>query len=182
MSHDPRTGVTSGIVRHLELEGELAACRMPHDRVAQLSEETIRQYLINKQKFDQRFGHTIDAIEQKRQHNLAEAKKDTIKRITTVLQQSIGQKRTEARGEEGRKDVKVERLVRKAGQSGLKSDQRVLLSSSRWAWSWVLDEWENPPPSSLVARRDTEEARQLAAVVDWATRDAPSGNNRWNVV
>ena len=163
---------TSGIVRHLEPEGELAACRMPHDRVAQLSEETIRQYLINKRKFDQRFGHTKEAIEEKRQHNLAEAKKDTIKRITTVLQQSIGQKRTEARGEEGREDVSLER----------NAGQRVLLSSPRWAWSWMLDEWENPPPSSLVARRDTEEARQLAAVVDWATRDAPSGNNRWNVV
>jgi len=56
---------TSGIVRHLEPEGELAACRMPHDRIAQLSEETIRQYLMNKGKFDQRFGHTIDAIEKK---------------------------------------------------------------------------------------------------------------------
>jgi len=158
---------TSGIVRHLEPEGELAACRMPHDRVAQLSEETIRQYLVNKQKFDQRFGHTKEAIEKKRQHNLAEAEKDTIKRIT-VLHQSIGQKRTEARGEEGREDVSLER----------NAGQRVLLSSPRWAWSWVLDEWENPPPSSLVARRDTEEARELAAVVDWATRDAPSGNNR----
>jgi len=158
---------TSGIVRHLEPEGELAACRMPHDRVAQLSEETIRQYLTNKRKFDQRFGHTKEAIEKKWQHNLAEAEKDTVKRITTVLHQSIGQKRTEARGEEGREDVSLERNA-----------ERVLLSSPRWAWSWVLDEWENPPPSSLVARRDTEEARELAAVVDWATRDAPSGNNR----
>jgi hypothetical protein len=45
---------------------------------------------------------------------------------------------------------------------------QLVLSSPGWAWSWVLDELENPPPSSIVARRDTEEARQLAGFADWA--------------
>ncbi|KAJ4483136.1 hypothetical protein C8R41DRAFT_840678 [Lentinula lateritia] len=30
-----------------------------------------------------------------------------------------------------------------------------LLASSGWSWSWALDNNEHPPPSSLVARRDT---------------------------
>jgi hypothetical protein len=168
---------TSGIIRSLEPEEELAACKMPRDRVAQLSEDAVRQYIKDKRKFDQQFDHTVKSIEKNRQNNLAKAKKDTIKRAI-ALHQSINRK------EEDRDNVNVESLEPNRTQSRLIFDQRVL-SSPGWAWSWVLDELENPPPSSIVARRDTEEARQLAATADWATRDethALSGNNLWNVV
>ena len=171
---------TSGVTRPLEPEGELTACKMSPDRVAQLTEEGVQRYIKNKEKFDRQFEHTIKSIEKDRQRNIAKATEDTIKRVT-VLQSSISKKRAEeVGGEVVKQDVKAER----ASQSRTKFDQRVL-SSPGWAWSWVLDELENPPPSSIVARRDTEEARHLAAIADWATRDedhAMSGNNLWNVV
>jgi non-ribosomal peptide synthetase component F len=176
---------TSGIIRPLEPEGELTACKMPHDHVAQVTEEGAQRYIKNKQRFDQQFEHTLKSIDKDRRRNLAMAKEDTIKRVT-VLQQSISKKRAEGLREADRDDVDVARpqLNLNASQSRLKFDQRVL-SSPGWAWSWVLDDLENPPPSSIVARRDTEEARQLAAIADWATRDedhAMSANNLWNVI
>jgi hypothetical protein len=50
---------------------------------------------------------------------------------------------------------------------------------------WELDEDERPPPSSIVARRDTDEALRLARVADkavLASEQVLSANNLWNVV
>jgi len=165
---------TSGIIRPLEAEGELVACKIPHNRVAQVTEESIQRYLKDKKTFDQQFAHTIKAIEKERQRNLAKAKEDTIKRVT-VLQNSI---RTEMVGDDGMNPQRKNTLRRP-------NFDHLLLSSSGWAWSWVLDELETPPPSSIVARRDTEEARRLAGIADWSIRDEDhtmSCNNLWNLI
>jgi len=147
---------TSGFVRNLESEDELAACKVSHERVAQISEVTVRRYLESKDIFDHQFGHTIDTIQKNRQDNLAMAEIETAKQVAR-LHQSISQKHNAPWGD------------RNSRQNRLKFDQK-LLSSPSWAWSWVLDERENPPPSSIVARRDTEEARELAAVAGWHSR------------
>jgi hypothetical protein len=50
---------------------------------------------------------------------------------------------------------------------------------------WELDADERPPPSSIVARRDTDEALRLARVADkavLASEQVLSANNLWNVV
>lgn len=50
---------------------------------------------------------------------------------------------------------------------------------------WELDTDERPPPSSIVARRDTDEALRLARVADKAvltSEQVLSANNLWNVV
>lgn len=174
---------TAGITRQLESEDDLAACKIPISHVAQLSEASVVRFLKTQRRFDQQFEHTIKSIEKSRRRNLSKAKEDTIKRVT-VLQQSF-QKRADTMEEEDRSDTKIQMLDLRATQSRVKFDQRVL-SSPGWAWSWALDEMENPPPSSIVARRDTEEARQLAAVADWATQDdhvhVMSGNHLWNII
>jgi hypothetical protein len=85
---------TSGVIRPLEPEHDLAACKVPDDRVAQLSEETSNDISRTNRALDQQFEHTIKSIEKDRRHNLAKAKEDTIKRVT-VLQNSI---RTERAG------------------------------------------------------------------------------------
>jgi hypothetical protein len=69
-----------------------------------------------------------------------------------------------------------------AGEQGFKE---YLLSSPGWSWAWALDEHENPPPASIVSRRDTEEARKLAEVADLAILGTPrtfSGNNLWSIM
>ena len=54
-----------------------------------------------------------------------------------------------------------------------------------WGWAWALDESEDPPPSSIVSRRDTQEAQKLADIADQAILGpdhAFSGNHLWSVV
>ena len=42
-------------------------------------------------------------------------------------------------------------------------------------WSWALDKDENPPPSSIVSRRDTPEAVKLAEVIDCSVENMIRG-------
>ncbi|KAF8267914.1 hypothetical protein EI94DRAFT_1728993 [Lactarius quietus] len=56
---------------------------------------------------------------------------------------------------------------------------------ANWTLAWALDADERPPPSSIVARRDTAEALKLARVADkavLASERALSANNLWSVV
>ena len=58
-------------------------------------------------------------------------------------------------------------------------------SDANWALAWALDADERPPPSSIVARRDTAEALKLARVADKAVLEserAISATNLWSVV
>lgn len=53
-----------------------------------------------------------------------------------------------------------------------------------WMWTWALD-GEHPPPSSIVSRRDTVEARDLARVADLSVEQEDSklsGNMLWSVL
>jgi hypothetical protein len=53
-----------------------------------------------------------------------------------------------------------------------------------WTWAWALDD-EHPPPTSIVSRRDTAEARNLARVADLCVGQEESrlsGNMLWSVL
>jgi len=57
-------------------------------------------------------------------------------------------------------------------------------SEHTWGFSWVF-EGEHPPPSSIVSRRDTAEARKLARVADITVEQEESklsGNRLWSVL
>lgn len=56
--------------------------------------------------------------------------------------------------------------------------------SNTWSWSWAVS-GENPPASSIVARRDTTEARRLARIADQSVAQEESklsGNKLWNIL
>ena len=60
-----------------------------------------------------------------------------------------------------------------------------LVASGSWSWAWALDMDEKPPPSSIVARRDTHEAVELARIADEAVlaeENVLSGNNLWSLM
>ncbi|KAJ3785120.1 hypothetical protein GGU11DRAFT_684254 [Lentinula aff. detonsa] len=85
-----------------------------------------------------------------------------------------------------RKHLQKARKDTTRNMSALKGST-ALLASSGWSWSWALDHNEHPPPSSLVARRDTHEALMLARVADQAVLQdeqggVMSGNNLWSVI
>ncbi|KAF9268529.1 alpha/beta-hydrolase [Marasmius fiardii PR-910] len=141
---------TRGLVRLLEPEFELDACCVPHKMIGALSELAIRRYFDGRKKFDSKFASTMRAIENHRRKHLERAKKDTIRNMN-VLQNSL----------EREEQLKKEEGFNSAIKEGL-------LASSGWSWAWALDTNEHPPPSSIVSRRDTSEALELARIADRA--------------
>ena len=74
-------------------------------------------------------------------------------------------------------------LYAEGGRDGIREG---LKSSGSWGWAWALDADERPPPSSIVARRDTQEAVKLARIADQAVLAEEdvviSGNNLWTLM
>jgi hypothetical protein len=152
---------TKGVVRPLEHETELGALQL--QSVGQLSEHTINRFLKEREIFDKKFSNTLKSIEKHRCRNLERSKHDMTKWLG-FLRQFLHKSDDEAETE--------------------KRIESVILSP-RWNWAWALDEGEDPPPSSIVSRRDTEEARKLAEVADQAVLGEDhscSGNNLWSYI
>ena len=152
---------TKGVVRPLEHETELGALQLQH--VGRLSEHTINRFLKEREIFDKKFSKTLKSIEKHRRRNLERSKHDMIKWLG-FLRQFLHKSNDEAETEK-----RIESLI----------------LSPQWNWAWALDEEEDPPPSSIVSRRDTEEARKLAEVADQAVLGEDhsiSGNNLWSVI
>jgi hypothetical protein len=162
---------TRGIVRHLEPENELPALQVNPERIGTLSERAIQRYVAGKERIDKKFVHAIKRIEKQRLKNIDRASRD-VNRHISVLQHYLerGSKPTVS-GDTG------------AGADAMAED--ALSAPPSWNMAWALDEDERPPPSSIVARRDTEEALKLARVADeavLASEHTLSANNLWNVV
>jgi len=159
---------TQGIIRRMEPEHELEAFTVKAELIGQMSELTLRRYLDAKVKFDKKFAHTIRQIEKDRRHHLKLAKQDTKKNMALL---HLSLMREEESGVSGQ------------GTHGIKDGS--FTSTGSWTWAWVLDGEERPPPSSIVSRRDTAEARRLAKVADQALLQddqALSGNRFWSAV
>ena len=139
---------THGIIRPLEPESELSAFSLPPERIGQVSELAMRRFFDAKTKFDKKFGRTYKSIEKHRLKHIERAKKDAMRNMTQ-LQNYINQ------------DEKREGETLKGVKEGL-------VASGSWSWAWALDVDEKPPPSSIVARRDTHEAVELARIADQA--------------
>ena len=154
---------TKGVVRPLEHETDLEAFQLHHVQVGRLSERTINRFLKDREVFNKKFSKTIKSIEKHRHRNLERSKHDMIKwlgYLRQFLHKSDDKAETEKRIES-------------------------VILSPRWNWAWALDDEEDPPPSSIVSRRDTEEARKLAEVADQAVLGEDysiNGNSLWSVI
>ena len=152
---------TRGVVRPLEPESELEALQLQSQYVGRLSEHTINRFIKEREIFHKKFSNTVISIEKHRRRHLERSKHDTIKRLGFLRQflyKSDDQTETEKRKES-------------------------MVLPPQWAWAWALDEEEDPPPSSIVSRRDTHEARKLAEVADQAILGDDhtiTGNNLWS--
>ncbi|KAF8633454.1 hypothetical protein AX17_004623 [Amanita inopinata Kibby_2008] len=152
---------TQGIIRPLEPESELVACNMPSDVIGRLSERAIRRYLESSAKFNRKFARQKKTVEKHRRQNLDRAEKDAIKNLQ-AWEDSVT-KRSDSEATPG----------------------ELVPSPSNGGWDWVLDSDEKPPPSSIVARRDTDEARKLAEIADRSIiqgSQSLSANNFWSLV
>ena len=152
---------TKGVVRSLESEGELQAFQLQPQYVGQVAEQSLNRFLEDREIFNRKFSKTFKSIEKHRHQNLKQFERDTIKRLGFLRQF----------------------LYKSDDEAEIKARKESLILSSQWGWAWALDEEEDPPPSSIVSRGDTEEARKLAEVTDKAVLGSDqtiSGNNLWS--
>lgn len=148
---------TQGVIRDLEPEAVLDAFHVPPDIIGVLSELAVRRYLDGKAKYAKKFHREFRSIEKQRKKNLELAKQDAIKNLESLQNSETVQQRL------------------REGEAAPDS----------WLWSWALDNDERPPPSSIVSRRDTDEARSLARVADQAILQSSStfsANSLWTVM
>jgi hypothetical protein len=140
--------------------------KVPPELIGTLSELAIRRYVTGKERFDKKFARTIKRIEKHRLRNINRASQD-MNQHTAALQHYL------------------DRESMAAAAGGADRSTSALSAPSSWNMAWALDEDERPPPSSIVARRDTEEALKLARVADeavLASEHTLSANNLWSVV
>lgn len=132
---------TSGVLRPLEPESELPACKMRLEDIGVINVSAVKRYLEGQALWDAKFSGTIKSIAKMRVKNLELARKEGRKSMS-VLHGALanGAKTPEEHG-------------------GSPSSSVTFLGSNTWSMGWAL-EGENPPPSSIVSRRDTAEARQ----------------------
>lgn len=175
---------TQGVIRPLEPEDELPALQVPPDLIGALSERAIRRYVEGKERFDKKFSSTIKHIAKHRERNLKQGSQDTYRRITQ-LQHYLEREREATGGPSQPSTSGPDNSQSKGQASGTGVQEGLLNATASWSLAWALDGDERPPPSSIVARRDTQEALELARVADMAVLAQESewnANNLWSVV
>ncbi|OJA08539.1 hypothetical protein AZE42_02455, partial [Rhizopogon vesiculosus] len=160
---------TRGVIRPLEPESDLDVLRFHQTILGTLSELAVLRYLDGKATFDKKFAKDLRAVQKQRDHNLELSKKDVMKNIAQLQ----GSKSSQNRNGKGKA-----RDTTKGIKEGLEA------ASASWSWAWALDANERPPPSSIVSRRDTAEARRLAQIADQVAlqeHSQMSANSLWAV-
>ena len=154
---------TQGIVRPLEPDDKLDALRVPPEMIGVLSERALRRYLEGKALFDKKYAKQLLTIEKQRNRNLDLAKKEIAKKLAQLQELQNGR--------EPRKQGEISQMLK----DGLAS------STGALGWAWAD---EQPPPSSIVSRRDTDESRRLARIAcSAALQDEGQGSNSlWAVI
>jgi hypothetical protein len=81
---------------------------------------------------------------------------------------------------------KVNAAEEKKKSNQIKAPENGAANADNWIWAWALDGQEHPPASSIVSRRDTEEAIALAKIADQAAGGQDermmTGNNLWQML
>ncbi len=204
---------TQGVIRPLEQAEDLPAFALPPELIGVVSELAMKRYLDGRCKFDKKFKKTMKTIEKVRRRNLDLAHQDAVRHMTqlqTYLEQddrSRGDDRKEtatdknarhdasssrkSRASRGRSSSRSKTRSKSSGRSRSKTRdtakgiREALSTSGSWSWAWALDVDERPPPSSIVSRRDTDEAVRLARIADQCVlmeENMMSGNNLWSMI
>ncbi|KAJ7668682.1 hypothetical protein DFH06DRAFT_1084836 [Mycena polygramma] len=167
---------TRGALRPLEAEADLLAFSVAPQNIGVVSELAVRRFLDGTKRWDRKFASASKTVEKHRHRNLERAKKDTVRNMN-VLHNFIGRE-TDAKGK-SKRETDTDQTV-----MGVKDG--LLAASGSWSWAWALDANENPPPSSIVSRRDTQEALRLARIADHpmlqSDEHSMTGNNLWSVI
>lgn len=105
-----------------------------------------KRYLEGQALWDKKYSRQVKKVARHREKNLRLAKEDTNKVMDKLHNRLVREHRASSTAST------PEAPGTPSEFSGDKGD--ISLNSPLWHWSWAL-EGERPPPSSIVARRDT---------------------------
>lgn len=111
----------------MERESEIRACNWPPELIGVITAGAARRYLEGQKKWDRKYARAAAQVARQRDKNIQRSQKETAQQIGK-LQEKLG--------------------------SDDAAEARTLLNAPGFSLAWALD-GENPPPSSLVSRRDT---------------------------
>lgn len=150
-----------GVIRPLEAEAELPAFQLEPELIGVVSKDSLSRYIQGKADYKVKFSDTLKKVADERKRHLDLAFQEGDESLVhleyhlhTIAEES------------------------ESGQSVPDSTRSQKVAAEGWKWCWALDDDEHPPPSSIVSRRDTREARRLAMIADTMPGDA-NGNNLW---
>lgn len=174
---------TNGAIRPLEDEALIPACTMKLEDIGVLQEESVRRYLKGQTIWERKFAKVARSIESQRQKHLNLSTQDTRGTMDKIRRQLhlVGETQPPALATEPDRTADEHHTVDLSCVM-----EKTVLGSRQWKWGWAL-EGETPPPSSIVARGDTGEARRLGQFADRQLgpgdeEHSMSGNNLWSVV
>lgn len=165
---------TNGVVRPLEPQSELSAFSITEEQVGVVPEAALARYIEGKKKLDTKYAREMRRIARKRvkiAKEVPEASAAHMARLQHHLERHSG--------DHGRRKGKGQ----DKGDGGQGGALNAAVLGANWSLAWALDSDEHPPPSSIVARRDTSEARALALIADQAVIAEPSrmnANSLWS--
>lgn len=151
---------TKGIIRDMEPEDEITALELTTGMVGMVNEIGVKRYLDAQSAWDKKFKDAMKAVSKHRKKQIASGEAEDRVRFKRLKEAVFT------------KDVD-------------ESEKNKVLNSPKWSWAWVVSGDENPPPSSIVARRDTVEARRLSKIADEAVEEkesSMSGNSLWTTI
>ncbi|KAK4057569.1 hypothetical protein OIO90_001214 [Microbotryomycetes sp. JL221] len=151
----------TGVVRPLEPEKDIDCLNLNPEDLGIVKEAPVKRYLAGKAIWDKKFKSVADRVQREREDNLRKSMKEEATRITERMKKV-------------RKNHEIPSVVtsnQDSPSSPLSPIQQVVSPQRmdsrdeqvRGIWDF---RGENPPPSSIAARKDTREARALAKTLD----------------
>ncbi|GAA5905176.1 uncharacterized protein JCM6883_006308 [Sporobolomyces salmoneus] len=157
----------TGIVRPMEREEEMQALTLDPEDLGLIKEGPVKRYLAGKVIWDKKFAREQRSVNKNREKHLHKSVKEEAKRITRRAEEAAKRKKTDLM------DSRSKKHQQPLAPDG--PDQRVTDSpepmdhvdeeAEETGGIWDLH-GENPPPSSIAARKDTSEARKLAKTLE----------------
>jgi len=150
---------TTGVLRPLEDESKITALNLPLTHVGVISEASAKRYVDARVAFDRRFSGAARGVQRQRSKLLSKSASKHEKRA-------------------------IAQLAKAPSTAAAAPISSFLVPASHMS-PWYFDAEEEPPSSSLVARRDTAEARRLGMIADQNLSQEEtrmSGNSLWSAV
>ena len=151
---------TDGIIREMEPEEEVPALSMTLDCIGMVNELSVKRYLDAQTVWEKRFKDTLKSVGKHRKRHIDAAEQEDNTRFSKLKATVLSKEKDD-------------------------EERNKVLNSTNWSWAWVIAGDENPPASSIVARRDTAEARRLSKFADDTVdgkESRMSGNNYWQMI